>query len=103
MEIINPIIDKKVPVLVAFSTETCGPCKVLAQVLDQIEQELGSKIHIERIDVDKDKMASIQFGVNYQIKGTPSMLFFKDGKLCWKHFGVLFKEELLDKVNPFIE
>lgn len=91
------------PFLIEFFTAWCGPCKILGKILDEIQDELGEKIYIKKVDINKDKITTINFDSAYQINGTPTMLLFKERKLVWRHSGVLFKDELLKEISPFIE
>lgn len=99
---VQNIIQGKGPVLIDFYTENCGPCKVLNLVLDELKEDLGNRIEIMRIDIDKEKSTTINFDSSFQIMGTPTMLLFKDGKLVWRYAGVLFKDDLLNRIEKFI-
>lgn len=89
------IIDSKTPVLVDFFAEWCGPCKMLAPILDQVKDELGDAIKIVKIDVDKNqKLAN-----KYQVRGVPTMLLFKDGKQVWRQSGVLQKNDIVSVIK----
>lgn len=103
MEAVQNIINGRKPVLIDFYTASCGPCKLLNQVLNEVAEELGDKIEILKIDIDKEKAMTINFDSAYQIMGTPSMLLFKEGKLVWRHAGVLFKDDLMDRIAQYLE
>ena len=94
----NDIINSEIPVLVDFSAEWCGPCKMQAPVLKQVKEELGDKIKIIKIDVDKNQQVS----ANYNVRGVPTMLLFKYGKQLWRQSGFLEKDFLLTTLKPFI-
>ncbi|WP_027126581.1 thioredoxin [Gelidibacter mesophilus] len=89
------IIDSKTPVLVDFHATWCGPCKSLAPILEQVKSDLGDKIKIVKIDVDKNPLLA----ANYQVKGVPTMLLFKEGMQVWRQSGVLQKEEIIRVIN----
>lgn len=91
----NAIIESEKPVLVDFYAEWCGPCKTLAPILKAVKSELGDDIKIVKIDVDKNQVLA----ANYQIKGVPTMLIFKQGKQVWRQSGVLQKEALVAIIN----
>ncbi|MGB3453273.1 MAG: thioredoxin family protein [Moheibacter sp.] len=102
MEEIRNMINGDRPVLIDFYTASCGPCKLLNQVLDELKAEVGDQLEILRVDIDKEKLTTINFDSTYQIMGTPTMLLFKEGKLVWRYSGVLFKDDLLDRISPFV-
>jgi thioredoxin 1 len=85
------IITSEVPVLVDFFADWCGPCKMLAPVLKSLKDDLGERIKIIKIDVDKNQ----QLAANYNVRGVPTMIIFKNGQQVWRQSGVLQKQELL--------
>lgn len=89
------IIDSKTPVLVDFFAEWCGPCKMLAPILKQVKEELGDSVKIVKIDVDKNQTLANQ----YQVRGVPTMLLFKNGKQVWRQSGVLQKNDIVNVVK----
>ena len=92
------IISSEVPILVDFSADWCGPCKMLAPILKQVKDELGDAIKIIKIDVDKNQ----PLAVKYQVKGVPTMILFKQGKQLWRQSGVLQKQEIVSIINSHI-
>ncbi|MDD3458147.1 MAG: thioredoxin family protein [Weeksellaceae bacterium] len=102
MEQLKSFTQSKTPVLMAFYTDNCGPCMMLNKILDELKKDLGDSIKIIKVDIDKEKQLTIDFDSIYQIMGTPTMLLFREGKLLWKHAGVLFKYDLIKRIGPFI-
>ncbi|WP_378182782.1 thioredoxin [Aquimarina sp. SS2-1] len=91
------IIDSETPVLVDFYADWCGPCKVLAPILKEVKDELGSAVKIVKIDVDKNQ----PLAAKYQVRGVPTMLLFKKGKQLWRQSGVLQKNDIISVINSY--
>jgi thioredoxin 1 len=95
----DQIIQSEKPVLIDFFATWCGPCQMLGPVLKEVKDQLGDRISIIKIDVDKNQeLAAMQ-----QVRGVPTMMLFQNGKQLWRQSGVLSKEEIikniLDKSN----
>jgi thioredoxin 1 len=87
----DSIINSEKPVLIDFFATWCGSCKTLAPILKQVKDNLGERITILKIDVDKNE----QLASKYQVRGVPTMILFQNGKQLWRQSGVLSKEEII--------
>jgi len=87
----DTIIQSEKPVLVDFFATWCGPCKMLGPILKEVKDNLGDRISIIKIDVDKNQQVASQ----YQVRGVPTMILFQNGKQLWRQSGVLQKNDLI--------
>ncbi len=90
----NNLINSDKPVLIDFFATWCGPCKMLSPILKEVKDNLGDRISIIKIDVDKNQQVATQ----YQVRGVPTMILFQKGKLLWRQSGVLDKNTLINVI-----
>ena len=89
------VLQSAEPVIVDFWAAWCGPCKMIAPILDDIATEYAGKIKVAKIDVDQNTAVPAQYG----IRSIPSLLLFKQGQLVATQVGALSKSQL----TAFIE
>ena len=90
----DTIIQSEIPVLIDFFAEWCGPCKSQSPILKELADELGEKIKVIKIDVDKNPDISRR----YRIQGVPTIMLFKNGELKYKQAGMMSKPQLMGVV-----
>ena len=91
----SEIINQNKPVLVDFFADWCGPCKMMSPILKEVKDALGETVSIIKINVDNNQKLAAQ----YQVRGVPTLILFKEGSQVWRESGVLQKKELIEIIN----
>ena len=86
----NSLINGDQPVLVDVLAEWCQPCKLLSPILKEIKHDLSQQLTIIKVNIDKNQ----QIAEKFKIKGVPTLLLFKKGKLIWRQARIHTKNEL---------
>ena len=89
------LISGDTPTFVDFSAEWCGPCKMIAPVLDEIAREKAGSVKVAKVNVDENQSLSLK----YNIRAIPALLLFKNGQLRDQVTGVTSKKDLLNRIE----
>ncbi len=89
------LIDGDTPILVDFYAEWCGPCKMMQPILEDTAKQLGGKVKILKVDVDRNPLAASRF----QVRGVPTLVLFSKGEVVWRQSGVIPAHQLLQIIE----
>ena len=92
------VLQSDKPVLLDFWAEWCGPCKMVAPVVEELAKEYDGKLKVGKVDVDSNQQTSMQYG----IRSIPTLLIFKGGKVVDQLVGAVPKKMLAEKVAKYL-
>ena len=91
-------LKSEVPVIVDFWAAWCGPCRMIAPIIEELAGEYEGKIKIGKLDVDENQQTAIKYGV----RSIPTVLFFKDGKVAETIIGAVPKSMFAEKITKLV-
>ncbi len=86
----SDVLNSQIPVLVDYWAEWCGPCRMIAPILDEISQDYAGRIKIAKVNIDENRDTATKFN----IRGIPTLMLFKDGGVAATKVGALSKSQL---------
>jgi thioredoxin 1 len=92
------VLDSTEPVLVDFTAEWCGPCHMLAPVVEKLNEEWNGAVKVGHLDIDENAETTM----TYQVMGVPTLILFKAGQPVERLMGFMPKERILAKLKPHL-
>lgn len=93
------VLESPLPVIVDFWAPWCGPCRMVAPILDKVAKEYADKLIVAKVNTDENQ----EWAGKYGVQGIPTMLMLKDGKIVHRQVGALPEPMLKDVINQFLE
>lgn len=97
MEKLNDIINSNQLTLVDFFATWCGPCKQMHPTLEQLKADMGERLRIIKIDVDKNN----ELAMAYRVQAVPTLMLFRSGQVLWRQSGAMGLASLKSVINDF--
>ncbi|MBI3360314.1 MAG: thioredoxin [Chloroflexi bacterium] len=93
------VLDAPAPVLVDFTAVWCGPCQMIAPIVEQIAKDYDGKMTVAKLDIDENVETTMKYGV----MGVPTLMLFKDGEPVERLVGYMPKDRIAAKIKPHLE